>query len=32
VAKPMPATWRYLLIICVACLIASMVIAIVKLT
>ncbi len=30
--KPMPPTWRYLMIICVACLLASMVIAVVKLT
>jgi len=27
----MPATWRYLMIVCVICLVASMVIAVVKL-
>jgi hypothetical protein len=27
----MPTSWRYMLIVCVACLIASMVIAIVRL-
>jgi hypothetical protein len=30
--RRMPASWRYLMIICVACLIASMVIAVIKLT
>ena len=29
---PMPASWRYMMIVLVVCLIASMVIAIVKLT
>jgi len=28
----MPASWRYMMIVLVACLIASMVIAVVKLT
>jgi hypothetical protein len=28
----MPATWRYMMVVLVACLIASMVIAVIKLT
>jgi hypothetical protein len=32
VGRPMPASWRYMIILLVACLIASMVIAVVKLT
>jgi hypothetical protein len=31
-ATRMPASWRYLMIVLVACLIASMVIAVIKLT